>query len=135
MRTAITTVLLTLAAASKLGKTAVASPAGADAAPATAPASTDATPAAVPVAADNADYTNFSNIDTQVTTTDAELEALEAASEGFEDDVIKAQMNVDLATLAHQNAVDDHNEAVCHHALELIMSTMYTCTNALAAGV
>merc|ERR1719469_1664929 len=86
-------------------------------------------------AADNADYTNFSNIDTQVTTTDAELEALEAASEGFEDDVIKAQMNVDLATLAHQNAVDDHNEAVCHHALELIMSTMYTCTNALAAGV
>ena len=135
MRTAITTVLLTLAAASKLGKTAVASPAGADAAPATAPASADATPAAVPVAADNADYTNFSNIDTQVTTTDAELEALEAASEGFEDDVIKAQMNVDLATLAHQNAVDDHNEAVCHHALELIMSTMYTCTNALAAGV
>ena len=135
MRTAITTVLLTLAAASKLGKTAVASPAGADAAPATAPASTDATPAAVPVAADNADYTNFSNIDTQVTTTDAELEALELANEGFEDDVIKAQMNVDLATLAHQNAVDDHNEAVCHHALELIMSTMYTCTNALAAGV
>merc|ERR1740117_1477451 len=124
MRTAITTVLLTLAAASKLGKTEVA-----------APTSTDATPAAVPVAADNADYTNFSNIDTQVTTTDAELEALEAASEGFEDDVIKAQMNVDLATLAHQNAVDDHNEAVCHHALELIMSTMYTCTNALAAGV
>merc|ERR1719469_82753 len=107
MRTAITTVLLTLAAASKLGKTAVASPAGADAAPATA---------------DNADYTNFSNIDTQVTTTDAELAALEAANEGFEDDVIKAQMNVDLATLAHQNAVDDHNEAVCHHALELIMS-------------
>ena len=135
MRTAITTVLLTLAAASKLGKTAGASPAGADAAPATAPASTDATPAAVPVAADNADYTNFSNIDTQVTTTDAELAALEAANEGFEDDVIKAQMNVDLATLAHQNAVDDHNEAVCHHALELIMSTMYTCTNALAAGV
>merc|ERR1719246_273285 len=135
MRTAITTVLLTLAAASKLGKTAVASPAGADAAPATAPASTDATPAAVPVAADNADYTNFSNVDTQVTTTDAELKALELANEGFEDDVIKAQMNVDLATLAHQNAVDDHTEAVCHHALELIMSTMYTCTNALAAGV
>ena len=135
MRTAITTVLLTLAAASKLGKTAVASPAGADAAPATAPVAADSTPAAVPVAADNADYTNFSNIDTQVTTTDAELEALELANEGFEDDVIKAQMNVDLATLAHQNAVDDHNEAVCHHALELIMSTMYTCTNALAAGV
>ena len=135
MRTAITTVLLTLAAASKLGKTAVASPAGPDAAPATAPVAADSTPAAVPVAADNADYTNFSNIDTQVTTTDAELEALELANEGFEDDVIKAQMNVDLATLAHQNAVDDHNEAVCHHALELIMSTMYTCTNALAAGV
>merc|ERR1740139_1590032 len=119
MRTAITTVLLTLAAASKLGKTAGASPAGADAAP-------------VAASGDNADYTNFSNIDTQVTTTDAELEALEAANEGFEDDVIKAQMNVDLATLAHQDAVDDHNEAVCHHALELIMSTMYTCTNALA---
>merc|ERR1740139_464560 len=119
MRTAITTVLLTLAAASKLGNTAGAS----------------AVDDAAPAAAVDADYTNFSNIDTQVTTTDAELAALEAANEGFEDDVIKAQMNVDLATLAHQNAVDDHNEAVCHHALELIMSTMYTCTNALAAGV
>merc|ERR1740139_1634197 len=107
MRTAITTVLLTLAAASKLGMTAGASAVD-DAAPAAAPASTDATPVA------DADYTNFSNIDTQVTTTDAELEALQLANEGFEDDVIKAQMNVALAPLAHQNAVDDHNEAVCH---------------------